>query len=208
MKLKTALEKQKPFCKAGGGGGGSASSSPLKIRTSKITVRQLIFQSFYFCNWWYYYFLFKITYLITKEPRIVARAILDPVSDAELFDDEVQAFVLTGQTYGMRQMLTAMVSWPGQDTIQDMSTQIMFQNKINEIILSLPKDKRILHPFSTISTNKVLHMCFLVQKQKGHALALLEEIYKMQGEKDTSNTSSVFEIITVLFFFISIIWIF
>ena len=46
MKLKTALEKQKPFCMAGGGGGGSASSSPLKMRTSKITVRQLIFQSF------------------------------------------------------------------------------------------------------------------------------------------------------------------
>ena len=46
MKLKTALEKQKPFCMAGGGGGGSASFSPLKIRTSKITVRQLIFQSF------------------------------------------------------------------------------------------------------------------------------------------------------------------
>ena len=135
----------------------------------------------------------------------MARAILDPVSDAELFDDEVQAFVLTGQTYGMRQMLTAMVSWPGQETIQDMSTQIMFQNKINEIILSLPKDRRVLHPFSTVSTNKVLHMCFLVQKQKGHALALLEEIYKMQGEKDTSNTSSVFEIITVTFLFISII---
>ena len=135
----------------------------------------------------------------------MARAILDPVSDAELFDDEVQAFVLTGQTYGMRQMLTAMVSWPGQETIQDMSTQIMFQNKINEIILSLPKDRRVLHPFSTVSTNKVLHMCFLVQKQKGHALALLEEIYKMQGEKDTSNTSSVFEIITVKFLFISII---
>ena len=134
----------------------------------------------------------------------MARAILDPVSDAELFDDEVQAFVLTGQTYGMRQMLTAMVSWPGQDTIQDMSTQIMFQNKINEIILCLPKDKRVLHPFSTISTNKVLHMCFLVQKQKGHALALLEEIHKMQGEKDTSNASSVFEIITVKFLFISI----
>ena len=48
MKLKTALEKQKPFCMAGGGGGGSsASSSPLKIRTSKITVRlYIIFQSF------------------------------------------------------------------------------------------------------------------------------------------------------------------
>ena len=47
MKLKTALEKQKPFFMAGGGGGGSssASSSPLK-RTLKITVRQLIFQSF------------------------------------------------------------------------------------------------------------------------------------------------------------------
>ena len=135
----------------------------------------------------------------------MARDILDPVLDAELFDDEVQAFVLTGQTYGMRQMLTAMVSWPGQDTIQDMSTQIMFQNKINEIILSLPKDKRVLHPFSTISTNKVLHMCFLVQKQKGHAVDLLEEIYKMQGEKDTSNATSVFEIITVLFLFISII---
>ena len=135
----------------------------------------------------------------------MARAILDPVSDAELLDDEVQAFVLTGQTYGMRQMLTAMVSWPGQETIQDMSTQIIFQNKINEIILSLPKDRKVLHPFSTVSTNKVLHMCFLVQKQKGHSLALLEEIYKMQGEKDTSNTSLVFEIITVLFFFISII---
>ena len=135
----------------------------------------------------------------------MARDILDPVSDAELLDDEVQAFVLTGQTYGMRQMLTAMVSWPGQETIQDMSTQIMFQNKINEIILSLPKDRRVLHPFSTVSTNKVLHMCFLVQKQKGHALALLEEIYKMQGEKDASNTSSVFEIITVNFLFISII---
>ena len=50
MKLKTALEKQKPFCMAGGGGGGSASSSPLKMRTSKITVRQLIFQSFLSCN--------------------------------------------------------------------------------------------------------------------------------------------------------------
>ena len=191
---------------AGGGGGGSASSSPLKMRTSKITVRQLMFQSFYSCNWWYYYFLFQITFLITKEPKIVAREILDPVVDAKLFDDEVQAFVLTGQTYGMRQMLTAMVSWPGQETIQDMSTQIMFQNKINEIILSLPKDRRVLHPFSTVSTNKVLHMCFLVQKQKGHALALLEEIYKMQGEKDTSNTTSVYEIITVLFFFISIVW--
>ena len=47
MKLKTALEKQKPFCMAGGGGGGSASSSPLKMRTSKITVRlYIIFQSF------------------------------------------------------------------------------------------------------------------------------------------------------------------
>ena len=47
MKLKTALEKQKPFCMAGGGGGGSASSSPLKMRTSKITVRQLIFNHFF-----------------------------------------------------------------------------------------------------------------------------------------------------------------
>ena len=49
MKLKTALEKQKPFCSAGGGGGGSssASSSPLKMRTSKITVRQLIFNHFF-----------------------------------------------------------------------------------------------------------------------------------------------------------------
>ena len=49
MKLKTALEKQKPFCMAGGGGGGSASSSPLKMmRTSKITVRlYIIFQSFF-----------------------------------------------------------------------------------------------------------------------------------------------------------------
>ena len=47
MKLKTALEKQKPFCMAGGGGGGSASSSPLKIRTSKIKVRQLIFNHFF-----------------------------------------------------------------------------------------------------------------------------------------------------------------
>ena len=136
----------------------------------------------------------------------MARDSLDLVLDAELFDDEVQAFVLTGQTYGMRQMLTAMVSWPGQDHIEDMSTQILFQNKINDVMLSLPKDKRVLHPFSTVSANKVLHMCCLVQKQKGHALALLEEIYKMQGEKDTSNTSSVFEIITVKFLFISIIW--
>jgi hypothetical protein len=130
----------------------------------------------------------------------VSKDSLDPVLQAELFDDEVQAFVLTGQTYGMRQMLTAMVSWPGKDIIQDMSTQILFQNKINDVMLSLPKDKRTLHPFSTVSSNKVLHMCCLVQKQKGHALALLEEIYRMQGKPDTSNTSSVFEIITVLFF--------
>ena len=49
MKLKTALEKQKPFCGAGSGGGGSssASSSPLKIRTSKITVSQFIFNHFF-----------------------------------------------------------------------------------------------------------------------------------------------------------------
>ena len=52
MKLKTALEKQKPFCSAGGGGGGSSSassspSSPLKLRTSKIAVRQLIFNHFF-----------------------------------------------------------------------------------------------------------------------------------------------------------------
>jgi hypothetical protein len=135
----------------------------------------------------------------------VAREKLDPVVNAELFDEEVQAFVLTGQTYGMRQMLTAMVSWPSEDIIENISTQIMFQNKINDIILSLPKDKRTLHPFSTVSSNKVLHMCFLVQKQKGHAVALLEHIYGMQGKVDASNTSSVFEIITVLFFFISIV---
>ena len=135
----------------------------------------------------------------------MARDILDPVLDAALFDEEVQAFVLTGQTYGMRQMLTAMVSWPGQDQIEDMSTQILFQNKINDVMLSLPKDKRILHPFSTVSSNKVLHMCCLVQKQKGHALALLEEIYQMQGKVDLCNTNSIFQIITVFFFFISIV---
>ena len=52
MKLKTALEKQKPFCSAGGGGGGSssASSSPLKMRTSKITVSQLFLISDYILN--------------------------------------------------------------------------------------------------------------------------------------------------------------
>ena len=130
----------------------------------------------------------------------MSRNSLDLVLDAELFDEELQAFVLTGQTYGMRQMLTGMVSWPGQENPREMSTQIMFQNKINEVILSLPKEKRILHPFSTVSTNKVLHMCFLVQKQKDEALALLESIAKMQGKQDPSNTHSVFEIITVLFF--------
>ena len=130
---------------------------------------------------------------------------LDLVLDAALLDDEVQAFVLTGQTYGMRQMLTAMVSWPGKDMIEEMSTQILFQNKINNVMLSLPKDKRILHPFSTVSTNKVLHMCCLVQKQKGHALALLEEIFRMQGKVDSCNTHAVFEIITVFLFFISIV---
>ena len=130
----------------------------------------------------------------------MSRDSLDLVLDAELFDEELQAFVLTGQTYGMRQMLTGMVSWPGQENPREMSTQIMFQNKINEVILSLPKEKRILHPFSTVSTNKVLHMCFFVQKQKDEALALLESIAKMQGKQDPSNTHSVFEIITVLFF--------
>ena len=135
----------------------------------------------------------------------MARGIIDPVSDAELFDDEVQAFVLTGQTYGMRQMLTAMVSWPDKDVIEDMSTQIMFQNKINDVMLSLPKEKRVLHPFSTVSANKVLHMCCLVQKQKNHSLGLLEQIYQMQGKVDPCNTNSVFQIITVFFFFISIV---
>ena len=130
---------------------------------------------------------------------------LDLVLDAELFDDEVQAFVLTGQTYGMRQMLTAMVSWPGKDQIEDMSTQILFQNKINDVMLSLPKDKRVLHPFSTVSANKVLHMCCLVQKQKSHSLELIEQIYKMQGKVDPCNTSSVFQIITVFLIFISIV---
>jgi hypothetical protein len=50
MKLKHALEKQKPFCSAGGGGGdgsSSASSSPLKMRTSKVTVSKLIFNHFF-----------------------------------------------------------------------------------------------------------------------------------------------------------------
>jgi hypothetical protein len=135
----------------------------------------------------------------------VPRGKLDPVVDAELFDEELQAFVLTGQTYGMRQMLTAMVSWPGQDIIEDISTQIMFQNKINDIMLSLPKEKRTLHPFSTVSANKVLHMCCLVQKQKGQAVALLEQIYQMQGKVDPCNTHAVFEIITVFLFFISIV---
>ena len=135
----------------------------------------------------------------------MARDILDPVLDAELFDEEVQAFVLTGQTYGMRQMLTAMVSWPGQDHIEDMSTQILFQNKINDVMLSLPKDKRVLHPFSTVSANKVLHMCCLVQKQKGHALALLEQISQMQGKVDPCNTNAIFQIITVFLIFISIV---
>ena len=135
----------------------------------------------------------------------MAREILDPVVDAELFNDEIQAFVLTGQTYGMRQMLTAMVSWPGKDMIEDMSTQILFQNKINDVMLSLPKDKRILHPFSTVSSNKVLHMCCLEQKQKGHALALLEQIYQMQGKVDPCNTNSIFQIITVFLIFISIV---
>ena len=165
---------------------------------------------------------YQFWWLVTSEPKVLSRIPTSSSSSSSLsqssssssdstvkVEDEeeiVQAYVVGGATFSIRNFLTGVEPFPDSEQ-REMASQYFFRNRLPDILKKVPEDERCLPPITDHHKNPY-HLIFCVQEQTEECLNQILSLFALQGKPDPANTNSYYDVVvvrnntTLIFFFL------